>query len=110
MSDYERWLTVKHGKKVTGIYHINDDGTIGESVNITSIITDGADCYPWMETFVIFPKKTINGKRLFWEKAYKRKVWVVWGSSFHMEPEVQYATAFDMLNDPWEDLIRHGNN
>jgi len=66
-----------------------------------TIITDGADCYPWTETFVIFPKTTINGKRLFWEKAYKRRVWIVWGTGFHMEPETQYATAFDMLNDPW---------
>lgn len=80
-----------------------------QGMEITSIITDGADCYPWMETFVIFPKKTINGKRLFWEKAYKRKVWIVWGTSFHMEPEVQYATAFDMLNDPYEDLVRVRN-
>lgn len=76
-----------------------------DGMNITQIITNGADCYPWTETFVIFPKKTINGKRLFWEKAYKRKVWVVWGTGFHMEPEVQYATAFDMMNDPFELLI-----
>jgi hypothetical protein len=66
---------------------------------VTQIITDGADCYPWMETFVIFPKKTITGKRLCWEKAYKRKVWVVWGTGFHMEPEVQYATLFEILAD-----------
>lgn len=62
-----------------------------------SIITDGADCYPWTEYFVILPRKTITGKRIFWEKAYKRKVWIVWGTGFHMEPEVQYATAFDLL-------------
>lgn len=66
-----------------------------------TIITDGADCYPWTECFVWWPQKTINGHRLFWTKAYKRRVWVVWGTGFHMEPETQYATAFDMLNDPW---------
>ena len=63
------------------------------------IITDGADCYPWRETFVIFPKKTITGKRLAWQKLYKRKVWVVWGTGFHMEPETQYATLFEILAD-----------
>ena len=75
-------------------------------MEITSIVTDGADCYPWTETFVIFPKTTINGSRLFWQKAYKRKVWVIWGTGFHMEPTIQYATAFDMLNDPYEPLTR----
>ena len=63
-----------------------------------SIIKDGADCYPWRETFVIFPKKTITGKRLAWQKLYKRKVWVVWGTGFHMEPEVQYADLFELLS------------
>lgn len=64
-----------------------------------TIITDGADCYPWTETFVILPKTTITGKRLAWEKAYKRRVWVVWGTGFHMEPETQYATLFEILAD-----------
>ena len=62
-----------------------------------TIITDGADCYPWMETFIMWPRTSITGKKLFWTKAYKRKVWVVWGTGFHMEPETQYATAFDLL-------------
>lgn len=62
-----------------------------------TIITDGADCYPWHEYFAILPRKTVSGKRIFWEKAYKRKVWVVWGTGFHMEPETQYATVFDLL-------------
>ncbi len=64
-----------------------------------TIIEDGCDCYPWRETFVIFPKKTITGKRLAWQKLYKRKVWVVWGTGFHMEPETQYATLFEILSD-----------
>jgi len=62
-----------------------------------TIITDGADCYPWHEYFAIIPRKTVSGTRIFWTKAYKRKVWVIWGSGFHMEPETQYATAFDLL-------------
>ena len=61
------------------------------------IITNGCDCYPWTETFIMWPRKSIAGKTLFWEKAYKRQVWVVWGTGFHMEPETQYATLFEML-------------
>ena len=71
----------------------------GRVVQQTQIITNGADCYPWTETFVIWPRKSIGGTKLFWEKAYKRRVWVVWGTGFHMEPEVQYATLFDILAD-----------
>lgn len=63
----------------------------------TTIITDGAGCYPWYEYFALLPRKTITGKRIWWEKAYKRKVWVVWGTGFHMEPAVQYATVFEIL-------------
>lgn len=62
-----------------------------------TIIENGADCYPWKETFIIWPRKTVHGKMIGWTKAYKRKVWVVWGTGFHMEPETQYATAFDLL-------------
>jgi len=62
-----------------------------------TIITDGADCYPWTEYFAIIPRKTIAGNRIFWEKAFKRKVWIVWGTGFHMEPETQYATLFDII-------------
>ncbi len=61
------------------------------------IIEDGADCYPWTEYFAIIPRKTVTGKRIWLEKAYWRKVWVVWGTGFHMEPETQYATLFDLL-------------
>ena len=62
-----------------------------------TIITDGAGCYPWRRTFVIWPRQSVGGKPLFWTRAYKRKVWVVWGTGFHMEPHTQYATLFDML-------------
>lgn len=68
-----------------------------QGMQVTEIITDGADCYPWREVFALWPVKTITGKRLWWTKVYKRRVWLVWGVSFHMEPEVQYATAFELL-------------
>lgn len=67
-------------------------------MKVTSIITNGCDCYPWHEVFAWWPVKTISGKRIWWEKVYKRRVWLVWGTGFHMEPEVQYATVFDMIN------------
>lgn len=77
-------------------YNINVMRLKGEQVDY-KIITDGADCYPWTEYFAIIPRKTVTGKRIFWEKAYWRRVWVVWGTGFHMEPETQYATLFDLL-------------
>ena len=66
-------------------------------MNITQIITDGAGCYPWCETFVIWPRRSISGVPLFCTTAYKRRVWVVWGTGFHVEPHVEYATVFDLL-------------
>ena len=66
-------------------------------MEVTSIITDGAGCYPWTEYFALIPRRTITGKRIWWTKAFKRKVWLVWGHSFHMEPEVQYATIFEII-------------
>ncbi len=62
-----------------------------------TIIEDGADCYPWREVFAWWPVKTVTGRGVWWKRVYKRKVWVVWGTGFHMEPETQYATAFDLL-------------
>jgi hypothetical protein len=62
-----------------------------------TIITNGCDCYPWKEHFAWLPVKTITGLRAWGVKVYKRKVWVVWGTGFHMEPTVQYATLFEML-------------
>lgn len=64
-----------------------------------SIIKDGADCYPWREVFAWWPVKTITGQRVWGVKIHKRRVWVVWGTGFHMEPEVQYATLFEILAD-----------
>lgn len=63
----------------------------------TTIITDGADCYPWHEVYAWWPVKTVSGKYVWRTKVFKRKVWVVWGTGFHMEPKVQYATAFDLI-------------
>lgn len=68
-----------------------------QGMEITQIITDGADCYPWHEVYTWLPVKTITGKYVWRQKVYKRKVWVVWGTGFHMEPTVQYATLFEML-------------
>lgn len=67
------------------------------NVKITSIITDGADCYPWHEVYTWLPVKTVTGKYVWRRKVWKRKVWAVWGSGFHMEPTVQYATDFDLI-------------
>lgn len=65
----------------------------------TEIITDGVDCYPWHEVFAFWPVKTVTGRYVWWRKIFKRKVWIVWGTGFHMEPEVQYATAFDLISN-----------
>ena len=84
-------------------WNIQLQGYKKEKMDYT-IITDGADCYPWREVFIWFPwVTTVSGKRIWWQKVYKRKIWVVWGTGFHMEPEVQYATAFDLLKeDVWQ--------
>jgi hypothetical protein len=62
-----------------------------------TIIENGADCYPWKPHFAWWPVKTITGLRAWGVKVYKRRVWVVWGTGFHMEPETQYATLFEIL-------------
>ena len=76
-------------------------------MKVTQIITDGCDCYPWKEVFAWLPVKTVSGKYAWGVKLYKRKVWLVWGSSFHMEPEVQYATLFDIL-EGHDDVLGKG--
>ena len=68
------------------------------TMEVTQIITNGCDCYPWHEKYAWWPVKTISGRYVWREKVYKRKVWIVWGTGFHMEPEVQYATLFEMLS------------
>ena len=64
-----------------------------------TIIENGAGCYPWREVFAWWPRKTIGGKKVWFRKVYKRRVWIVWGTGFHMEPAVQYATIFEILAD-----------
>lgn len=73
-------------------------------MKITQRIWDGVDCYPWRKVFAFFPVKTVSGKYVWLKNIYKRKFWVVWGSGFHMEPEVEYGTVFDILLNP------NGNN
>ena len=64
-----------------------------------TVITNGCDCYPWTEHFAWWPVKTITGLRAWGVKVYRRKVWIVWGWSMHMEPETQYATLFEILDN-----------
>ncbi len=68
-------------------------------MEITQRIYDGCDCYPWHEVYAWLPVKTISGKYVWLRKIYKRKFWAVWGTGFHMEPEVEYAEFFDILRD-----------
>ena len=68
-------------------------------MNITQRIHNGAGCYPWTQTFVLWPRRSISGQRLWMTVAYKRRFWAVWGARFHMEPVVEYATIFDVLAD-----------
>ena len=67
-------------------------------LEITQRIHDGADCYPWRQTFAVWPVKTVGGKYVWLRKIYKRKFWVVWGSGFHMEPHVEYGDLLEILN------------
>ncbi len=68
-------------------------------MEITQRIYDGCDCYPWMQVRAWLPVKTVSGKYVWLRKLYKRKFWVVWGTGFHMEPEVEYAELFEILKD-----------
>lgn len=70
-----------------------------------TFLTKGCDCYTWREVYAWLPVKTINNKRVWFKKVYKRKMWAMWGRGFHMEPEVQYGTLFDTLNDPFANRI-----
>ena len=68
------------------------------TMEITQRIYNGADCYPWREVFAFWPVKTISGRYVWMRKIYKQKFWAVWGTGFHMEPEVEYAELFEILN------------
>lgn len=67
-------------------------------MKITQRIHIGADCYPWREVFAFWPVKTVSGRYVWMRKIYKQKFWAVWGTGFHMEPEVEYAELFEILN------------
>lgn len=66
-------------------------------MEISERIFTGPDCYPWREVFAYWPVQTIGGKYVWLRKIYKRRFWAVWGTGFHMEPQVEYATVFDMI-------------
>ena len=71
-------------------------------MEITQRIYDGCDCYPWRQTFALWPVQTVSGKYVWLRKIYKRKFWVVWGTGFHMEPHVEYAELFEILRMDYE--------
>lgn len=93
---------VKRGKKVI-CYEIdmhnqqNPNRWTFTQMQITERIYSGPDCYPWREVFAWLPVKTIKGKYVWFRKVYKQRFWAVWGSGFHMEPEVEYAEILDIL-------------
>ena len=68
-------------------------------VEITQRIYGGPDCYHWRPVFAWWPVKTISGKYVWWRKIYKQRYWAVWGTGFHMVPEVEYAELFDIIKD-----------
>ena len=72
------------------------------TVEITERIFDGADCYRWRLVFAWLPVKTISGKIVWLRKIYKQRFWAVWGTGFHMEPEVEYADLFEILSENYE--------
>lgn len=69
-----------------------------QGMKITERIHNGADCYPWMEVRAWWPVKTISGKWVWGRKIYKQRYWAIWGTGFHMEPQVEYAELLDILN------------
>lgn len=64
---------------------------------VTQRIWHGCDCYKWRKTFAYWPVKTISSKYIWLKTVYKQKSWVVWGTGFHMEPDIEYGTLFDVL-------------
>lgn len=71
-------------------------------MEITERIYDGCDCYPWREVYAWWPVRTMMGRVVWMDFVYKRKFWVVWGTGFHMEPHVEYATLFEILKDDYD--------
>lgn len=74
-----------------------DKITVKKTMDITEKIYGGPDCYHWKPVFAWWPVKTVRGKYIWWKKIYKQRYWAVWGTGFHMSPEVEYAELFDIL-------------
>lgn len=53
--------------------------------------------YDWKPVFVIWPRRSINGSWLFFETACKRKSICMWGTGFHVERIVEFATLFEVM-------------
>lgn len=68
-------------------------------LEITERIFNGADCYSWRKTFALWPVKTVSGRYVWLKTVYKQRFWAVWGKGFHMEPWVEYATLFEILEN-----------
>ena len=66
-------------------------------VKIEQRLFDGPDCYPWRPVFAWWPVRTIGGRYVWLRRVYKRRFWAVWGTGFHMEPEVEHGELFDVL-------------
>jgi len=95
-------IVTKRGKKTICYEYVTQNQISPKHWNFTEMeITDrlftGPDCYTWMKTFAWLPVKTIGGRYVWMQTVYKQRFWAVWGNGFHMEPEVEYATLFDML-------------
>lgn len=71
-------------------------------MEITQRIHNWPDCYPWRKTFLLIPRRSITGQELWMTVAYKRRYWAVWGTGYHYEPHVEYATMFEILADQRE--------
>ncbi len=72
-------------------------------MNITERIFNGPDCYTWREVYAWWPVKTIAGRYVWLDFVYKQRFWAVWGhTGFHMEPQVEYATLFDILDGRYD--------
>jgi hypothetical protein len=61
------------------------------------LIDDAPDCYPWTKVFALWPVKTIGGKYIWLKPVYKRRFWI--DDAFHLEPCVEYAELFDVLQE-----------
>jgi hypothetical protein len=66
-------------------------------MDITEKLYGGPDCYHWRPVFAWLPVKTVTGNRVWLKKIYKQKYWAVWGTGFHMSPQVEYAELFDII-------------